>query len=51
MIDVPDECRSLIAELVFLVEGAVFEHKKYAFDRIKRKMLRTELRRLHKNNF
>jgi hypothetical protein len=46
-----DECRSLIAELVFIVEGVSLDHKKIAFDRIRRRVLRGELKRLHKNNF
>lgn len=40
MIEVPDQRRSLIAEMVFLGEGMIHEQKKYAFERIKRKMLR-----------
>ncbi len=51
MIKVTDECRSLIAEMIFLVEGVTVQFKKEGFDRIKRRMLRTELKRLHKNNF
>lgn len=46
-----DECRSLIAEMIFLVEGVTVQYKKEGFDLIKRRMLRTELKRLHKNNF
>ena len=38
---VPDECRSLIAELVFIVEGVSLDHKKTAFDKIKRRVLRS----------
>lgn len=48
---VPEDCRSLIAEIIFIVEGISLDHKKIAFDRIKRKMLRNEIKRLHKNNF
>lgn len=49
--NVPEECRSLIAEVIFIVEGVSLDHKKTAFDKIKRRVLRSELKRLHKNNF
>ena len=48
---IPDQFRSLIAEVVFIVEGVSLDHKKCAFDKIKRKVLRHEIKKLHKNNF
>ncbi len=41
----------LIAELILWIEGVTFDHKQLAFERIKRKMLKDDLKRLHKNNF
>ena len=51
MAELSDNKHNLIAELLLWIEGVNFELKQTGFDRIKRKMLREDLRRLHKNNF
>ena len=51
MSELPEHKHNLIAEILLWVEGVTFELKQAGFDRIKRKMLREDLRRLHKNNF
>ena len=48
---VPESTHSLIAELVLWVEGVSFEYKQVAFEKIKRKVLREDLRKLHKSSF
>ena len=49
--NVGKEYNSLIAEVVFLVGEKQLDHKRYCFGKIKRMVLRTEIKRLHKNNF
>jgi hypothetical protein len=48
---IPESTHPLIAELVLWVEGLSYEFKQCAFEKIKRKILRDDLRKLNKNSF
>lgn len=48
---VPEHYQPLISATIIWIEGYHFVLKQTAFDRIKRKILKDDLKRIHKNNF